>query len=96
MVLSTDETKINRIGSDGKVYIWKEREELLFDRTISPTVKHGGGNLMVWGCMEWNEVEKLIEVQGIMDKVQYCEILEDEVKEIFKKLEMVDGEQYFQ
>ena len=51
---------------------------------------------MVWGCMEWNEGEKLIEVQGIMDKVQYCEILENRIEESFEKLEMVDVEQYFQ
>jgi len=79
-VLWTDETKINRIGSDGKAYIWKEKGEPLSDRTTSPTVKHGGGgNLMVWSCMRWNWVGKLIEVQGNMDKVQYCEILEDGV-----------------
>ena len=96
-VLWTDETKINRIGSDGKVYIWKERGEPLSGRTTSPTVKHGGGgNLMVWGCMWWNGVEKLIEVQGIMGKVQYCKILEDGVEESFEKLEMVDGKWYFQ
>lgn len=96
-VLWTDETKINRIGSDGKAYIWKEKGEPLSDRTTSPTVKHGGGgNLMVWGCMGWNGVGKLIEVQGNMDKVQYCEILEDGVEESFEKLEMVDGERYFQ
>ena len=27
MVLWSDETKINRIGSDGKVYMWKTRGE---------------------------------------------------------------------
>jgi transposase len=96
-ILWTDETKINRIGSDGKVYIWKQRGEPLSDRTTSPTVKHGGGgNLMVWGCMGWNGVGKLIEVQGNMDKVQYCEILENGVQESFEMLEMVDGERYFQ
>jgi hypothetical protein len=88
----TDETKINRIGSDGKVHIWKQRGELLSDRTTSPTVKHGGGgNLMVWGCMGWNGVGKLIEVQGNMDKVQYCEILENGVQESFEMLEMVNS-----
>jgi hypothetical protein len=46
--------------------------------------------------MGWNGVGKLIEVQGNMDKVQYCDILEDGVQESFEKLEMVDGEQYFQ
>ena len=54
-VLWTDETKINRIGSDGKVYIWKQKGEPVSDRTTTPTVKHGGGNnLMIWGCMSWN------------------------------------------
>jgi len=51
---------------------------------------------MVWGCMRWNGVGKLMEVQGNMDKVQYCEILEDGVQESFEKLEMMDGKWYFQ
>src|SRR6266567_5088026 len=42
-VLWTDETKINRIGSDGKVYVWKQRGEPVSDRATTPTVKHGGG-----------------------------------------------------
>jgi hypothetical protein len=40
-------------------------------------------------------VGKLVEVQGNMDKVQYCEILENGVQKSFEILEMVDGEQYF-
>ena len=74
-VLWSDETKINRIGSDGRVYTWKQRGEPLSDRTTTPTVKHGGGNnLMIWGCMGWNGVGKLTEVQGKMDAEQYYEI----------------------
>ena len=42
-VLWSDETKINRIGSDGKVYVWKKQGETVSDRTTTPTVKHGGG-----------------------------------------------------
>jgi hypothetical protein len=96
-VLWTDETKINRIGSDGKVYTWKERGEPLSDRTTLPTVKYGGGgNMMVWGCMGWNGVGKLIEVQGNMDAVKYCEILDNGVVESFEKLEMEEEERIFQ
>ena len=96
-VLWSDETKINRIGSDGRVYTWKPRGEPLTDRTTTPTVKHGGGNnLMVWGCMGWNGVGKLTEVQGNMDAQQYCEILEDGVVESFEKLEMEEEERIFQ
>ena len=96
-VLWSDKTKINRIGSDGKVYVWKQRGESISDRTTLPTVKHGGGNnLMVWGCMGWNGVGMLIEVEGKMNADQYCQILGDGVVESFEKLEMEEGERYFQ
>ena len=50
------------------------------DRTTIPTVKYGGGNnLMIWGCLSWNGVGMLIEVQGKMGAVQYCEILKEGV-----------------
>jgi transposase len=96
-VLWSDETKINRIGSDGRTYTWKKKGEPLSDRTTTPTVKHGGGNnLMVWGCMGWNGVGVLTEVQGIMDSDQYCDILDVGVQESFEKLEMPEGERIFQ
>ena len=96
-ILWSDETKINRIGSDGKAYTWKKKGEPLSDRTTTPTVKHGGGNnLMVWGCMGWNGVGVLTEVQGIMNADQYCEILDGGVVESFEKLEMPEGERMFQ
>ena len=51
-VLWSDETKINQIGSDWKVYVWKKGGEPPSDQTTAPTVKHrGGNNLMVWGYM---------------------------------------------
>jgi hypothetical protein len=95
-VLWTDKTKINCIGSDGKSYTWKKKGEPLSDRTTTPTVKHGGGNnLMVWGCMGWNGPGMLIEVLGIMNAEQYCDILEKGVEESFEKLEMKREKGFF-
>jgi Transposase len=42
-VLWSDKTKINQIGSDGKVYVWKQQGELVSGHTTIPTVKHRGG-----------------------------------------------------
>jgi len=96
-VLWSDETKINRIGSDGRVYTWKEKGESLSDRTTTPTVKHGGGNnLIIWGCMGWNGVGMVVEVEGRMNAEQYCQILEDGMVESFEKLEMEEEERIFQ
>ena len=51
---------------------------------------------MVWGCMGWNRVEKLIEVQEKMNAGQYCRILEDGIEESFEKLKMEEDKHYFQ
>jgi hypothetical protein len=56
----------------------------------------GDINLMVWGCVGWEGVEVLTEVQGTMDSEQYCDILSGGVVESFEKLEMKEGERIFQ
>ena len=76
-VVWSDETKINRFGSDGRQWVWKQKGEGLIQREVEGTVKFGGGNIMVWGCMGWNGVEHLAEVEGRMDADQYVSILED-------------------
>ena len=73
----SDETKINRIGSDGQEYVWKKKGEELISREVKSTVKFGGGSLMVWGCIGWNGVGVLSEVEGRMDAEQYVAILEE-------------------
>ena len=50
-VLWSDEMKINSFGSDGFKHVWQRPCEGYKDKCIMPTVKHGGGNVMVWGCM---------------------------------------------
>ena len=50
-VIWSDETRINRIGSDGQEYVWKRKKEGLIAREVQGTVKFGGGSLMIWGCI---------------------------------------------
>jgi hypothetical protein len=45
-------------------------------RKVQNTVKFEGGSLMVWGCIGWNDVKVLSEVEGWMDAEQYVAILE--------------------
>jgi len=85
-VLWSDETKINFHGSDGAAYVWRADGEAPNDRTTLPTVKFGGGNIMVWGCMSAAGVGQLIEVEGKMDAEQYVGILGDGVLKSFEDL----------
>ena len=51
------------------------REE--FDsKYIIPTIKQGGGSVMIWGCFTCQGVGKLYVLDRIMDKFYYRDILE--------------------
>src|SRR5712692_4371220 len=65
------------IWSDGKQWVWKQVGEGLISRGVQGTVKFGGGKIMVWGCMGWEGVGQLAEVEGRMDGDHYVAILED-------------------
>jgi hypothetical protein len=77
-ILWTDETKINRLGSDGRKWGWKEVGEPLSDRLVESTVKFGGENVMMWGCMFWEGIGYATRIEGKMDVELYCSILDDE------------------
>ena len=42
-----DEMKINLFGSDGFKHVWQWPGEEYKDKCVMPTVRHGGGNVMV-------------------------------------------------
>ena len=45
------------------------------DVCLKPTVKHGGGSIMVWGCLTANGVDALVKIDGIMNVEKYRQIL---------------------
>ena len=95
-VIWSDETKINRFGSDEREWVWKQKGEGLIEREVQGTVKFGGGNIMVWGCMGWNGVGHLAEVEGRMDADQYVSILEDHMLSSLEESGILEEEVIFQ
>lgn len=49
-VVFSDETKVNRLGSDGLHWTWIDPDGKLRQRNVIHTYKHGGGSVMIWGC----------------------------------------------
>lgn len=76
-VLWSDESKFNMFSSDGIRYIRRPPNKRDDPKYQVPTVKHGGGHVMVWGCFSRSEVGPLVEVKDIMDRFRYCEILQN-------------------
>jgi transposase len=77
-VVWSDETKVNRIGSDGCRWAWIKPNSLLKDQHVKNTVKFGGGNLMLWGCMTARGVGYACRIDGGMNADLYVGILNDE------------------
>ncbi|GFS49064.1 transposable element Tcb2 transposase [Trichonephila clavipes] len=66
--------------------VWGKPNTLLHPKHTIPTVKHGGGSVMVWGCMAASGVGKLVFIDGIMHKMAYLNILQNNLKESANKL----------
>ncbi|CEG67185.1 hypothetical protein RMATCC62417_03651 [Rhizopus microsporus] len=60
-VIFSDESKINAWGSDGIEYYWSLPTSELQPYHVIPMAKHGGGSLMVWGCMTAHGIGYLCE-----------------------------------
>ncbi len=87
LVLWSDETKINLFGSDGVKHVWQQPGEEYKDKYVLPTVKHGGGSVMVWGCMSAASTGELQFIEGTMKvcKVSNIHHLRDVVMEEWKR-----------
>ncbi|GFX79110.1 transposable element Tcb1 transposase [Trichonephila clavipes] len=50
------------------------------------TVKHGGGSIMVWGCMAATGVGNLVIIDGIMNQYSYLNIFKNNLSRSSSKL----------
>ena len=90
-VIWSDETKINRVGSDGPDWVWMRPNEVRSERSVQQTTKFGGGSIMVWGCMGWFGVGYSEIIDGIMDAEKFVQILESSLLRTIEELD-VDSE----
>ena len=49
-VLWCDEAKIELFGDIDHCYVWRKKGEACKPKNTIPTVKHGGGSVMLWWC----------------------------------------------
>ena len=63
------ETKIELFGLHAKRRVWRKPGTI-------PTVKHGGGSIMLWGCFSSAGTAKLVRNEGMMDGAKYRKIRE--------------------
>lgn len=95
-VLFTDESKFNLFGSDGRPYVWRRPNEALLAKNMKPTVKHGGGSVMVWGAFSASGPGVLHFIEGIMNQTVYLNILKESLPLCKEKLGLGENFHFYQ
>lgn len=94
-VLWSDECSVELCSSKTRIYVRRRSGERYKEQCLAPTVKFGGGKLMVWGCFSAGGVGELRRVEGSMTQHSYKVILEDAMTTSADKLFDM-GNYYFQ
>ena len=68
-------SKFKMPQSYGKVSVLRQPGTCLFPRNITPTLQFEGGLVMVWVCISYHGVGKMVFIEEIMDAALYVNIL---------------------
>lgn len=95
-VIFADESKYNIFGSDGQTMVWRKPNTELQPQNLRGTVKHGGGSVMVWGCISSKGVGKLVFIDGIVDKYKYLDILNNNLLQSAHQMGIKNSFKFYQ
>ena len=87
-VMWSDETKIELFGINLTRRVWRKINAEYNPKSTIPTVKHGGGNLMLWGCFSAKGTGRLHCIKGRMNGAMYRETLGDNLLPSVRALKM--------
>lgn len=79
-VIWTDECKFNMCQSDRMKRVYRKKGQAMNPKYIIPTVKHGGGSNMAWGCMASSGVGSIEFINVKMNALIYVDILRNNLE----------------
>ena len=87
-VMWSEKTKIELFGINSTHRVWSKRNAEYNPKDTIPTVKLGGGNLMLWRCFSAKGTGRLHHIEGRMNGAMYREILRDNLLLSVRALKM--------
>uniref|UniRef100_A0A8C4T6J2 Transposase n=1 Tax=Erpetoichthys calabaricus TaxID=27687 RepID=A0A8C4T6J2_ERPCA len=91
-ILWSDETKIELFGVNARHHVWRKPGTTHHQANTIPTVKHGGGSIMLWGCFSAAGTGRLVRIKGKMTAAMYRDILDENL--LHSALELILGRRF--
>ncbi|KAG2466803.1 TCB1 transposase, partial [Polypterus senegalus] len=76
-IFRSDETKIELFGVNARRHVWRKPGTTHHQANTIPTVKHGDGSIMLWGCFSAAGTGRLVRIKGKMTAAMYRDILDE-------------------
>jgi hypothetical protein len=95
-VVWSDETQFKLHAAGGRQYCWTRPGTSLRDSQVQPTVKYGGGGIMVWGCFTAQGVGDFCRIVGHLNAKLYRQILNNEMMGTLKHYHLDKKDVVFQ
>ena len=74
-VLFTDKSKFQIFGTNRRHYVRRRKGGALKEPCLASTIKHGGGNIQVWGCISIKGVGDIVRITEKLTGEKYKNIL---------------------
>ena len=58
-------------------HVWRKSGTVHHQANTIPTVKHGGGSIMLWGCFSVAGTGRLVRMEATMNAAMYRDILDE-------------------
>lgn len=79
-ILWADETTVELFGRNTQHHVWRKNGRAHQHQNLIPTVKYGGGSIMVWGCFAASGPGQLAIIDGKINSQVNQDILQENVR----------------
>lgn len=74
-VIFSDESKFELMNNRRRQYVWRKKGDGYKIENLKPTIKHGGGSILVWGCFSYKGIGNLVFIDDKLTGIKYVDIL---------------------
>jgi len=81
----SDQSSFTLFLTSGWVYVWRTPKQVDNPECLVPTVKHGGGSMMIWAA-SWYSAGRVITMNGRITASDYMDTLGSQVHPVVQML----------